>query len=169
MTPLTLGSMLAAVALGLAPQLSPVTPGDPLISAEPSTGQWPIAGASVETEFDDPLPYAPGHRGVDLQAPPGTTVASALPGRVTVAGLVAGRSLVVVEHGSGLRTTYLPVAPSVDVGERVAAGDRIGSVTGPSHCLSTTCLHWGARRGEQYIDPRSLVPPTGPIVLLPLD
>lgn len=97
---------------------------------------------------------------------------AALPGRVTVAGHVAGRPLIVVAHADDIRTTYLPVQPYVSVGDRVKAGDLIGTVVdqGPvEHCV-VTCLHWGARRGENYIDPQSLVNPSwlsGPIVLLP--
>ena len=30
-----------------------------------------------------------------------------------------------------------------------------------------TCLHWGARRGDTYLDPLSLLRPLGPVRLLP--
>jgi murein DD-endopeptidase MepM/ murein hydrolase activator NlpD len=120
----------------------------------------------IVTDFDSPLPYAPGHRGVDLAASVGLVVVAARSGFVTVAGDVAGRPLVVVSHGDGLRTTYLPVDPLVSVGDRVEAGQPIGSVAATGHCAVTSCLHWGARRGDDYIDPRTLLP-LGPIVLLP--
>jgi hypothetical protein len=54
----------------------------------------------------------------------------------------------------------------------VAAGEVVGTVepTG-SHCTST-CVHWGLRRGEAYLDPLSLLPPwllrRGPSRLLPV-
>jgi murein DD-endopeptidase MepM/ murein hydrolase activator NlpD len=123
----------------------------------------------IVTGFDSPLPYAPGHRGLDLAASAGLVVVAARSGTVTVAGPVAGRPIVVISHGAGVRTTYLPVDPLVSVGERVDVGQPIGVVAAVElvgHCGSTSCLHWGARRGDEYIDPRSLLP-TAPIVLLP--
>jgi len=182
MTPLDPG-VLGALAASLALLTAPLTG----ISTGPSagtSGDWPISPPVVVTPFDDPLPYGAGHRGVDLAATPGQTVIAALPGRVTVAGFVAGRPLVVIAHENDLRTTYLPVQASVSVGDQVKGGEAIGVVaatglpgaSGPSssgkqHCLAAPCLHWGARRGEAYIDPQSLVNSapsfTGPIVLLP--
>jgi murein DD-endopeptidase MepM/ murein hydrolase activator NlpD len=138
---------------------------------------WPIPQATVITAFEPSQPYGPGHRGVDLAAAPGQSILAALAGRVTVAGFVAGRPLIVIEHGDGLRTTYLPVAATVSVGDHVERGEPIGVLATPdreglagalSHCTGMTCLHWGARVGERYIDPRSLLGLTqGPIVLLP--
>jgi murein DD-endopeptidase MepM/ murein hydrolase activator NlpD len=86
---------------------------------------------------------------------------------VTFAGTVAGRPVVVVEHEGGIRTTYLPVNAEVTVGQHVLGGQVIGRVAADAHCLSASCLHWGARAGETYIDPRTLLD-AGPIVLLPL-
>jgi len=52
-------------------------------------------------------------------------VSAALPGRITFARVVAGRGVVVVDHG-GTRTTYQSVAAVLPVGTTVAAGDVIG-------------------------------------------
>jgi hypothetical protein len=50
----------------------------------------------------------------------------------------------------------------------VVAGGRLGVVAAvPGHCAPATCLHWGVRRGDVYLDPLQLVG-TGPPVLLPL-
>ena len=115
-----------------------------------------------------PTPWSAGHRGVDLAAAVGQPVHAAGGGRVTFAGLVAGRGVVVVAHPGGLRTTYEPVLPSVPVGAAVRLGDRIGIVARTrGHCPPRTCLHWGLRRGRTYLDPLSLVD-RGPPVLLPL-
>ena len=51
----------------------------------------------------------------------GQPVRAALPGTVTFAGMLAGRGVVVVDHGA-TRTTYEPVAATVAVGTPVAAG-----------------------------------------------
>jgi murein DD-endopeptidase MepM/ murein hydrolase activator NlpD len=133
-------------------------------------GVWPLQPAppTVVAFFDPPAdPYAAGHRGVDLLGHPGQTVATALPGTVTYAGMLAGRGVVVVDHGT-TRTTYQPVSASVAVGTPVAAGDPIGTLDLPgSHCFPRTCLHWGWIEGETYLDPLLLVG-GGPVRLLPL-
>ena len=88
-------------------------------------------------------------------------------GRVSYAGLLAGRGVVVVVHGD-LRTTYEPVTASVTVGDQVAAGQGIGPLeAGHAGCPVAACLHWGLRRGEDYLDPVTLVD-RGPARLLPL-
>lgn len=132
-------------------------------------GVWPLVPEpEVVHGFDPPDdPWGAGHRGVDLRGSPGQPVRSALPGRVSWAGTLAGRGVVVVDHGD-TRTTYEPVVPGVAVGTAVAAGDRIGrlSATG-SHCLPSACLHWGWLEGDTYLDPLRLVG-AGPVRLLPL-
>jgi len=110
--------------------------------------------------------FGAGHRGVDLAATPGQLVRSALPGEVTFAGKVAGRTVLVVRHGGGVRTTYLPVVPAVAVGTQVSSGTVVGRLEAHQHCPVSTCLHWGARRGGEYVDPLSLLEPR--VVLLPL-
>ncbi|GAA2756814.1 hypothetical protein GCM10009872_21740 [Actinopolymorpha rutila] len=87
---------------------------------------------------------------------------------VTYAGLLAGRGVVTVRHGD-LRTTYQPVTPKIPVGAHVDAGDELGLLrTAGGHCAPRTCLHWGLLRGDDYLDPLSLLG-TGPPRLLPLD
>jgi murein DD-endopeptidase MepM/ murein hydrolase activator NlpD len=132
-------------------------------------GVWPLQPTPrVVRTFDPPdSTWGAGHRGVDLAGTIGETVHAALPGRITFAETLAGRGVVVVDHGS-TRTTYEPVAASVRVGDAVARGQPIGSLElAGSHCLPVACLHWGWRRGSTYLDPLLLVG-GGPIVLLPL-
>jgi murein DD-endopeptidase MepM/ murein hydrolase activator NlpD len=103
---------------------------------------------------------------VDLRASPGDRVYAAGPGRVTFARDLAGRGVVTVDHGI-LRTTYLPVRPSVRAGQVVKAGARIGVVENVlGHCGQSACLHWGLRRGFAYLDPLTLLG-YGPVRLLP--
>jgi murein DD-endopeptidase MepM/ murein hydrolase activator NlpD len=114
--------------------------------------------------------FGAGHRGVDLAATPGQLVRAALAGEVTFAGKVAGRPVVVVRHPGGLRTTYLPVVPVVPVGTQVSAGTVLGRLDTDQHCELSTCLHWGARLGDEYVDPLSLLGlEADHIVLLPLE
>lgn len=141
-------------------------------SPPPAAWTWPVGGAqqrSVGRRFDPPVTrYGAGHRGVDLVAQAGAPVVAAAAGQVTYAGLLAGRGVVVVDHGA-LRTTYEPVAAAVQVGAQVGRGAAIGSLE-PGHegCPQAACLHWGLRRGDGYLDPLSVLD-AGPVRLLPLD
>jgi len=122
---------------------------------------WPMKSARLSLGFDrPPQNWLPGHRGVDLVGLSGDQVFAAGNGVVTFAGLVAGKGVVVIRHGT-LRTTYEPVTASVVVGSRVRVGDLIGTLSaGESHCATKTavsCLHWGLLRGEQYLNPLALV------------
>jgi hypothetical protein len=131
---------------------------------------WPLAVAhEVSRAFAPPVSaYGAGHRGVDLPSVPGAPVRASAAGRITYAGLLAGRGVVVVTHGS-LRTTYEPVAPTVRVGQLVALGEVVGGLSaGHAGCPAAACLHWGLRRGEEYLDPVRLVE-RGPVRLLPVD
>ncbi|MGO1174180.1 MAG: murein hydrolase activator EnvC family protein [Actinomycetaceae bacterium] len=133
--------------------------------------EWPTGGpVGVLSPFEgSATPYGPGHRGVDLDVRPGTAVLAAADGVVAFAGMVAGRPVLSIDHADGLRTTYEPVDAAVSRGDRVTAGQAVGSVTSV-HCPPPGCLHWGARRGSHdYVDPLSLVGAgPRPVRLLPL-
>jgi murein DD-endopeptidase MepM/ murein hydrolase activator NlpD len=132
-------------------------------------GVWPLQPQPrVVRAFDPPeSTWGPGHRGVDLIGGVGEVVRTALAGRVTFAGPLAGRGVVVVDHGT-TRTTYEPVAASVRVGDVLARGQPIGTLElAGSHCFPRACLHWGWKRGPTYLDPLLLVG-GGRVVLLPL-
>ncbi|WP_410623321.1 M23 family metallopeptidase [Amycolatopsis sp. cmx-8-4] len=131
---------------------------------------WPLSPDPVVAKyFDAPeTPYGPGHRGVDLAAVPGQDVLAADAGVVVFAGLVAGRPVISVDHDGGLRTTYEPVAPKVAAGEQVFRGQVLGTVlAGHPGCAVAACLHWGVRRGEEYVDPLSLTGEVGAYRLKP--
>ncbi|MBM7229904.1 murein hydrolase activator EnvC family protein [Dietzia cinnamea] len=139
----------------------------------------PVPGPlSVVTPFDPPARrWLPGHRGVDLAAEPYSPVLSPADGTVSFAGAVAGRPVVSIDHGGGLRTTYEPVAAEVRAGDVVAAGARIGRLlAGHPGCPVVACLHWGARVAsggpsgddDDYVDPLALLAATHrPIRLKP--
>ncbi len=170
--PLLFVLLPASVTLPARPLVPPVTlPARPF--APPVTAYaWPLAGQPVVTRRFEPPPqrWLAGHRGVDLGAGPGVPVRAAGAGVVVFAGPVAGRGVVSVAHAGGLRTTYEPVvaAPGLRAGEAVRAGEPIGALAaGHAGCPVAACLHWGLRRGGDYLDPLLLLG-AGRVRLLPV-
>ena len=138
-------------------------------SVAPTRGVWPLLPRpEVVHGFDPPaVRWGTGHRGVDLAGHVGQRVRAAVGGRVSFTGRIAGRGVVVIDHGA-TRTTYQPVLPTVSAGDRVGAGDVVAHLAGSgSHCAPRACLHWGLRRGEAYLDPLTLVDAPRPVRLLP--
>lgn len=133
----------------------------PAASGRPATpsphGDWaaPVSPVTVVRGFDPPSrPWLAGHRGVDLRTRPGSTVRAAGSGRVAYVGVLAGRGVVVIDHGT-LRTTYEPVDADVAPGQHVDRGEPLGRIgVGTGHCGTGSCLHLGLKRGDAYLDPR---------------
>lgn len=155
---------VAALLLGVLTSTSPGTPPPPASTRF----TWPLAPPHpVLRRFETPTtPYGPGHRGVDLAGPSDAPVLAPADGTVVFAGQVAGRGVVSIDHDGGLRTTYEPVTAAVAAGQRLTAGAVLGRLL-PGHCQQT-CLHWGARRGTEYVDPLGLLR-SGKVRLLPWD
>jgi murein DD-endopeptidase MepM/ murein hydrolase activator NlpD len=129
----------------------------------------PVSPLHVVRPFDPPEhEYGPGHFGVDLATRRGEVIAAAADGVVSFSGSVAGRGVVVVQHADGISTEYEPIEPLVSRGTAVHGGQPIGYVHGAhGTCAPDACLHWGARRDGQYLDPLLLLQPLGPVRLLP--
>ncbi|WHT18043.1 peptidoglycan DD-metalloendopeptidase family protein [Crossiella sp. CA-258035] len=142
----------------------------PSLSPASTRWTWPLPGRPpVLRRFTPPQHrYGPGHRGIDLGAPPGTPVLAAATGVVTFAGPVAGRGVVTLHHPNGLHTTYEPLTPQVRKGQHIPTATPLGHLT-PGHpgCPAPACLHWGLRRHHTYLNPLHLL--TRPTLrLLPL-
>lgn len=156
--------------IGPPSEVGPVS-NDPAVPATPAVSarwRWPMAPRpAVLRPFVAPAtPYGPGHRGVDLAAAPDAVVLAPRDGRVTFAGPVAGRQVLVIAHPGGWRTSLEPVVPVVAVGTEVRAGQPVARLDAAvGHC-ATSCLHWGVRLFDRYLDPLTLVL-TGRVVLLP--
>lgn len=128
----------------------------------PSRGHHrPVPGAVLRPADIPEKDWMPGHRGVDLAARPGEQVRSSGPGVVHFAGPVAGTPVVSVDHGGGLRTTYEPVTAAVSPGDRVVRGQVLGTLADaaalPDTARRDPGLSWGARVGDGYIDPMTLL------------
>lgn len=150
---------LAAVAPGAPPDPARARP-EKVVTADGADFGYvvPLPGELLGA-FDPPgVPWGSGHRGVDLAGADGETVVAAGDGVVAFAGVVVDRPVLSIDHADGIRTTYEPVVAVVVRGERVRAGQTIGtSTTAGGHCAPAACLHWGARVGEVYLDPMSLL------------
>ena len=111
---------------------------------------WPTRGSISQY-------FSRGHPAIDIAAPTGTPVYAAAAGTViyagwkTTGGGIGGGIVVWISHGGRLYTTYNHLSwKGVTVGQRVSAGQRIGSVgqtgvaTGPHlHFEVWVTMPWG--------------------------
>ena len=124
--------------------------------------EWPLPPGSVIRAFDRPdAPWLSGHRGVDLAGSAGDPVLAAGDGVVAFAGIVAGKAVVSIDHADGIRTTYEPVTSSLKAGDQVVGGEVIGTLT-LGHGLVPP-VHLGAKVGQDYLDPVTLI--RAPVVI----
>ncbi|PYH00200.1 peptidase M23 [Arthrobacter stackebrandtii] len=133
---------------------------------------WPLAGKpAVANAFDPPAkPWLAGHRGVDLAAEQDAAVLAPSSGVVTFSGVVVNRGVLTIAEPGGLRISLEPVVSELRAGDAVVKGQQLGVLQGPTHCdgAGATCLHWGVRRGEEYLDPLQFIMDLRPSILLPL-
>lgn len=117
----------------------------------------PVTGKIVDHFRPPPTPYSAGNRGIDYEVANGTAVKASEVGTVTFADQVGGDLFIVVTHPDGIRTTYGYLdSIKVKVGEKVATGQMVG--------FSKQSVHFGARRGDSYIDPETLFKPGAHLV-----
>lgn len=163
MTILALSTLLAA---------SPASVASPGASVRDPGWAWPVDGARiVDRPFAAPAePWSAGHRGVDLRAPgAGAAVRAAMGGVVHFAGVVVDRPVITVRDRQ-LLVTVEPVEPIVVEGQRVAAGEVIGTLL-PGHCAGSgarVCVHLGVRLAGEYVSPLLYLGGLQRAVLLPL-
>jgi murein DD-endopeptidase MepM/ murein hydrolase activator NlpD len=162
---------LTATLAGLTVVGVAVPHGEPSTAVVPErvlTGAYrvPVDGAVLRLFDPPPLRWSRGHRGVDLAAAPDGVARSPGDGVVAFSGTVVDRGVVTVAHPDGLRSSLEPVEDAPVAGTPVAAGDPVGTVSESAHCGGTLCVHWGVRRGDNYLDPLDLIG-VEPVVLLP--
>ena len=124
-------------------------------------GLWmPVIGAVVRGFDARAGPYGPGHRGIDISAPLGTTVRAPAAGRVEFAGPVAGTIWVSLVVAPGVRVTLGPLLDPVMAGRvpsraplgRVGPGHQAGSSEGAGSGIGAR-LHLSVRVDGVYVDP----------------
>lgn len=107
----------------------------------------PVDAPIVQPFVAPACAYCTGHRGLEYQLAPGTSVRAVAPGVVTFSGLVAGTRYVVVMQDDGLSATYGQLDHSSrQAGDAVRAGEAVGA--------STDGLYFGLRDGDRYLDPQ---------------
>ncbi|MEO5781064.1 MULTISPECIES: M23 family metallopeptidase [Arthrobacter] len=144
-------------------------PADVRISHAAAPWRWPLVPRpALIRAFDPPArPWLSGHRGVDLGTgvDPAAVLAPAA-GTISFVGTVVDRPVITVDHGNGYRSSFEPVESTLLAGMTVGAGEVLGRSL-PGHCGALACIHWGVRRGEDYVNPLSFVVDLRPSVLLP--
>jgi len=144
----------------------------PLLS--PHSWVPPVPLTAVQSGFRPAEAYGSGHRGIDLSAEPGAPVRAVADATVALAGPVAGKPVIVLIVDDPVlgrvRVTFEPVAPEVEVGDPVLAGQRIGSLAATGgHCgRHPHCLHLGIKRDGRYLNPAPFIGPER-VVLKPTD
>jgi murein DD-endopeptidase MepM/ murein hydrolase activator NlpD len=101
--------------------------------------------------------FSGGHTGVDLTAPYGTPVRSAIGGRVIFTGRYFGYgNMVDVQHEGGVVTRYAHLSafgPDIRPGHAVQTGDELGKI-GTSGIAHGAHLHFEVRMGSRAVDPK---------------
>ncbi|MEL6981336.1 MAG: peptidoglycan DD-metalloendopeptidase family protein [Actinomycetota bacterium] len=110
----------------------------------------PVDAAVVDPFRPPDGPSGPGNRGIEYGTESGQPVVAIGGGLVDFAGPVAGHPVVVIDHGAGLRSSYVNLLDrSVDRGQLVERGQPIA--------LADAAFHLGVRRDGIYLDPSPLL------------
>ncbi|MFT8703972.1 M23 family metallopeptidase [Bifidobacterium aquikefiricola] len=118
---------------------------------------WPVENPTITQKFIAPAhQWSSGHRGVDIQTTPGQTLFSPVSGIISFQGKVAQKSVVSIQHGA-LTFTFEPATTSFATGEHLMQGQPFATVAGVSDHCEDSCIHWGIKRGDDYLDPASRV------------
>lgn len=94
------------------------------------------------------------HTGIDIGAPTGQAIISSDPGEVVMVGVRSGYGLtVIVDHGGALATLYAHMSStSVNVGQRVGRGTRLGGIGCTGYCTGPH-VHFETRINGDPVDP----------------
>lgn len=130
----------------------------PKVTPKNLTG-WPLTGALI-AGYGNAMPDGRASEGLLIAAPAGTSVYSVAAGRVIYADWLKGYGLLlVIDHGRGYMSLYANNdALFKEVGEAVAAGERVSSV-GTSGAQNRAALYFEMRLNGQPQNPNSWLHP----------
>ncbi len=118
---------------------------------------WPAVGP-ISNAWSLDCRTDKGHRGIDIEVPPGTPVVASASGVVAFAGYTPaenGGMTVALEHEGGIRTTYLHLFQIiVEPGQQVSRGQVLAQTDG-------TPLHFGMKLAgteDLYFNPVAFLP-----------
>ncbi len=162
-----------------APKPVDVPDGEDIVSAgtmssedvwpEQTAWRWPVSGeiergySVAALSYDVTMADWRTHDGVDILAPQGELVVAAGDGEVvSVTQDDLYGTTVVIDHGSGIKTSYSNLAetPTVAAGDRVKSGDVIGSVGKTALCEigQGSHIHFAMSRDGESTDPTAYLP-----------
>lgn len=168
---------LCALGFGMFPSNAPHPEFDAFPSLGSLQGSWrsPMNAYRLENPFLVPQTFTgTKHRGVDL-VPIGRGEESLIPivaptfGVVSFRGVVVNRPVLTIDHLNGLKSSFEPVESALLVGDVVQKGEPVGFLKTPDqyeHCF-VTCLHFGVRLNDKYVNPMLLIGGLKPSILLP--
>ena len=126
--------------------------------------RWPLVGTSTGVYGSQRIlngePRRP-HYGIDIAAPAASPVTAPAQGVIALAegDLFFTGGTVMIDHGHGLTSVYSHLASlSVAVGERVATGDKLGTV-GATGRVTGPHLDWRVNRFKTRLAPAMLAGP----------
>lgn len=138
---------------------TPVTAEAPRIIVSPLKGEVVTAFSVDQLVYNPTLEDWRIHDGLDISAEEGTSVLAASSGTVlSVKDDALMGTTVTLEHDGGYQTTYasLQVAPAVEVGDSVSAGQIIGAVgTAPAEAAQGPHLHFSVEKDGDAVDPEA--------------
>lgn len=117
---------------------------------------WPIPVNAPKSGISQK--FRPGHTGVDIYAPQGTTIKAVASGTVKMAeknpeGFNGYGWLIIVDHGDGISTWYAHCGSfAVKTGDKVKVGDTLGTV-GMTGRTTGPHLHFEVRIAASAINP----------------
>lgn len=127
----------------------------------------PVSGGTVGTMYtfwyNSTLNRYNLHEGIDFKADAGTSVGAAYAGTVeSVTDTLLEGGKVVIDHGNGLKSEYasIDVAAGLQVGDSVAQGEVIGTVSAVADVMGNEYnegahLHFEVTQDGKSIDPAS--------------
>ena len=145
------------------------TPAAPASSWQlPFTGPHRLVRPYLQPNSD----YSAGHRGVDYEISKDEPLFAPADGVITVAQWIVDRPVLTLRHGMTLVSELEPACATVEVGQIVLKGERIGTACAPnseymSHCPDVSCLHFSLRIAGKYLSPLALIGGLNPSRLLP--